>query len=56
VALAEVVGADPSVAMFTGPVTTAGRIELLTFTREQAISITAHRFGNPDREMADLRI
>ena len=32
-----------------GPVTSAGRVELLPFLREQAVSITAHRFGNPDR-------
>ena len=25
----------------------AGRVEVLPFLREQAISITAHRFGNP---------
>ena len=36
------------VAVFCGPVTEAGRIELLAFVREQAVSITAHRFGNPD--------
>ncbi|HWJ60800.1 MAG TPA: bifunctional proline dehydrogenase/L-glutamate gamma-semialdehyde dehydrogenase [Acidimicrobiales bacterium] len=36
------------VAVFTGPVTEAGRIELLPFVREQAVSITAHRFGTPD--------
>jgi RHH-type proline utilization regulon transcriptional repressor/proline dehydrogenase/delta 1-pyrroline-5-carboxylate dehydrogenase len=29
-------------------VTTAGRIELLPFLREQSVTITAHRFGNPD--------
>jgi len=39
---------DPDVAIFAGPVTTSGRIEMLPFLHEQAISITAHRFGNPD--------
>jgi RHH-type transcriptional regulator, proline utilization regulon repressor / proline dehydrogenase / delta 1-pyrroline-5-carboxylate dehydrogenase len=29
-------------------VTTAGRVELLPFLREQSVSITAHRFGTPD--------
>ena len=29
-------------------VTGAGRVELLPFLHEQAISITAHRFGTPD--------
>jgi RHH-type proline utilization regulon transcriptional repressor/proline dehydrogenase/delta 1-pyrroline-5-carboxylate dehydrogenase len=41
--------ASPDVAVWSGPVTEAGRIELLPFLHEQAISITAHRFGNPDR-------
>ncbi len=53
-ALAEAVGGNPDVAIYSGPVTTAGRIELLPFLHEQAVSITAHRFGNPDRSMADL--
>ncbi|MCB1299214.1 MAG: aldehyde dehydrogenase family protein, partial [Microthrixaceae bacterium] len=51
-ALAEVlaiaVEGDPDLAIFAGEVTTAGRIELLPFLHEQAISITAHRFGSPD--------
>ena len=46
--LATVLGGDPDVAIFAGPVTTSGRIEMLPFLHEQAISITAHRFGNPD--------
>jgi len=32
---------------YTQPVTESGRLELLPFLREQAISITAHRFGTP---------
>ena len=47
-ALAEVVAGDPDLAVYAGAVTTAGRLELLPFLREQAISITAHRYGNPD--------
>ena len=43
------VGGDPDVAIYAGAVTQSGRIELLPFLREQAISITNHRFGNPDR-------
>lgn len=46
-ALAGVVGARPEVAVWSGPVTEAGRVELLPFVHEQAISITAHRFGTP---------
>jgi RHH-type proline utilization regulon transcriptional repressor/proline dehydrogenase/delta 1-pyrroline-5-carboxylate dehydrogenase len=37
------------VALFDNPVVTAGRIEMLPFLREQAVSITAHRFGTPRR-------
>lgn len=47
-ALAEAVSGDPDLAVYAEEVTTAGRIELLPFLHEQAISITAHRFGNPD--------
>ena len=48
--LARAVAGDPDVAIYGGAVTQSGRIELLPFLREQAISITNHRFGNPDRE------
>ena len=54
-ALAAAVGGDPDVAIWSGPVTTAGRVELLPFLREQAVSITAHRFGNPDRGHVSAR-
>lgn len=56
VALAEAVGGDPDVAIYSGQVTTAGRVELLTFLHEQAVSITAHRFGNPDAAMSGLTV
>jgi RHH-type proline utilization regulon transcriptional repressor/proline dehydrogenase/delta 1-pyrroline-5-carboxylate dehydrogenase len=52
--LAVALGGSPDVAVWAGPVTSAGRIELLPFLREQAVSITAHRFGNPDRGMIGL--
>jgi len=55
-ALAVAVNGNPDVAIWSGPVTTSGRIELLPFLHEQAVSITAHRFGNPDREMQTLRV
>jgi RHH-type proline utilization regulon transcriptional repressor/proline dehydrogenase/delta 1-pyrroline-5-carboxylate dehydrogenase len=45
--LAEALGDEPDVAVYAGEVTRAGRIELLPFLREQAVSITNHRFGNP---------
>ncbi|MDN4639889.1 bifunctional proline dehydrogenase/L-glutamate gamma-semialdehyde dehydrogenase [Agreia sp. PsM10] len=45
--LASALGDEPDVAVYAGEVTRAGRIELLPFLREQAVSITNHRFGNP---------
>ncbi|MFJ6653379.1 proline dehydrogenase family protein [Microbacterium sp. NPDC091313] len=47
-ALAVAVDGDPDLAVYADQVTTAGRIELLPFLHEQAISITAHRYGTPD--------
>ncbi|WP_219813528.1 bifunctional proline dehydrogenase/L-glutamate gamma-semialdehyde dehydrogenase, partial [Rathayibacter rathayi] len=38
----------PDLAVYAGEATEAGRLELLPFVREQAVSITAHRFGTPD--------
>ncbi|RII43567.1 aldehyde dehydrogenase family protein [Galactobacter valiniphilus] len=35
----------PDVAVYAEPVTSAGRVEMLPFVREQAVSMTAHRFG-----------
>ncbi|MDI9891293.1 proline dehydrogenase family protein [Microbacterium sp. IEGM 1404] len=54
VALVEALGGDPSLTMYSGEVTTAGRIELLPFLREQAISIEAFRFGRPDPWSAEV--
>ncbi len=45
--LAAATGGRPDLAIWAGPVVEAGRVELLPFLREQAVSITAHRFGNP---------
>ncbi|MFT4235815.1 MAG: proline dehydrogenase family protein, partial [Microbacterium sp.] len=47
-ALAVATDGSPDIAVYQNDVTTAGRLELLPFLREQSISITAHRFGNPD--------
>lgn len=48
----------PDVAVYAGDVTSAGRIEMLPFVREQAISMTAHRFGTlsdlPKRVFVDI--
>ncbi len=37
--------ANPTLAVWSGEVTTAGRLEILPFMQEQSVSITAHRFG-----------
>ncbi|MCU1546410.1 MAG: aldehyde dehydrogenase family protein [Homoserinimonas sp.] len=53
-ALATVLGGSIDVAVYAGPVTTSGRLELLPFLQEQSISITAHRFGHPDPIAASI--
>ncbi len=35
------------IAVWAGEVTLSGRVELVPFVREQAVSFTNHRFGNP---------
>ena len=47
-ALHEALGDTPDVAVYAGPVVSAGEVELLPFLHEQAVSVTAHRFGTPD--------
>ncbi|MFI7580013.1 bifunctional proline dehydrogenase/L-glutamate gamma-semialdehyde dehydrogenase [Kocuria kalidii] len=47
-------GSRPDVAVYAHPVTGAGRVEMLPFLREQAVSITAHRFGTPNHLTDDL--
>ena len=46
-ALHEGLGGSPDVAVWSHAVTGAGRVEMLPFLHEQAVSITNHRFGNP---------
>jgi RHH-type proline utilization regulon transcriptional repressor/proline dehydrogenase/delta 1-pyrroline-5-carboxylate dehydrogenase len=46
-AFAEDSGGRPEIAVYAQPVVEAGRVELLTFVQEQAVAITAHRFGSP---------
>ncbi|HTN54780.1 MAG TPA: aldehyde dehydrogenase family protein, partial [Microbacterium sp.] len=53
-ATASAVDGSPSLAIYANPVVSAGRVELLTFLREQAVSITAHRFGTPHRHEVPL--
>ena len=42
------------VALFSSEVLASGRVELLTFLHEQAISATDHRYGNPLPHPMDL--
>jgi RHH-type proline utilization regulon transcriptional repressor/proline dehydrogenase/delta 1-pyrroline-5-carboxylate dehydrogenase len=49
-----IVEGDPDLAIYSGAVTSAGRVELLPFLREQSITITAHRFGNADAWSEDV--
>lgn len=48
--------ASADVAIYWGETVESGRIELLPYFKEQAISITAHRFGNPASQLANLDI
>ncbi|KUG60075.1 1-pyrroline-5-carboxylate dehydrogenase [Kocuria rosea subsp. polaris] len=47
-------GSRPDLAVYAHPVTGAGRVEMLPFLHEQAVSITAHRFGTPHRLTDEL--
>ncbi|MFZ2479727.1 MAG: hypothetical protein WAW78_03570, partial [Propioniciclava sp.] len=46
--VAEATQGRPDLAVYAGEVTESGRLEILPFLREQAVSITAHRFGTPN--------
>ena len=52
--LYDAVDGRPDIAIYAGDVTESGRVEMLPFLREQAISITAHRFGTPHRLAYDF--
>ncbi|MCP3424686.1 hypothetical protein NBM05_01210 [Rothia sp. AR01] len=43
----ERLAARPEVALLDDAVTASGRVELRYWLKEQAVSITLHRFGNP---------
>ncbi|MSS46678.1 aldehyde dehydrogenase family protein [Cutibacterium sp. WCA-380-WT-3A] len=47
---------DPDLALWCNEVTAAPQIELLPFLREQSVTVTAHRFGNPDTGALSLRL
>jgi RHH-type proline utilization regulon transcriptional repressor/proline dehydrogenase/delta 1-pyrroline-5-carboxylate dehydrogenase len=44
----------PEVAIYGHEVTESGRVEMLPFVVEQAVSLTAHRFGAIDPRLRDL--
>jgi RHH-type proline utilization regulon transcriptional repressor/proline dehydrogenase/delta 1-pyrroline-5-carboxylate dehydrogenase len=46
----------PEVAIYGDEVTESGRVEILPFVKEQAVSITAHRFGAPDPRFLALEV
>nr|WP_325210140.1 bifunctional proline dehydrogenase/L-glutamate gamma-semialdehyde dehydrogenase [Salinibacterium sp.] len=52
--VAEATGGRPDIAVYAEPVTESGRIELMPFVQEQAVSITAHRFGTPSSFSRDV--
>ena len=58
--LPEVIAESPlanvDVAIYDNPVTESGIIEGLPFFKEQAVSITTHRFGNPARHVEMIRL
>lgn len=47
--LANAVQGSVDVAIYSEPLTASGRVELLPFVFEQAVSATNHRFGNPTK-------
>ncbi|MDF2443643.1 MAG: RHH-type transcriptional regulator, proline utilization regulon repressor / proline dehydrogenase, partial [Subtercola sp.] len=53
-ALATAAGGRPDLAIYDNPVTSVGRLELLPFLHEQAVSITRHRFGAPSTLTDDV--
>jgi len=55
-AMAVALDGAPEVAIYADEVTTSGRVEMLPFVREQAVSLTAHRFGAIDPRFAELPI
>jgi RHH-type proline utilization regulon transcriptional repressor/proline dehydrogenase/delta 1-pyrroline-5-carboxylate dehydrogenase len=55
-ALAVAFDGAPEVAIYGDDVTESGRVEMLPFVKEQAVSITAHRFGAPDPSFLELRV
>ncbi|NLE97956.1 MAG: aldehyde dehydrogenase family protein, partial [Propionibacterium sp.] len=47
---------DVTVAVYEQPVTGSMRLEMLPFLKEQAVTLTAHRYGDPDPRFVELEI
>jgi RHH-type transcriptional regulator, proline utilization regulon repressor / proline dehydrogenase / delta 1-pyrroline-5-carboxylate dehydrogenase len=47
---------DPTIAIYGHEVTESGRVEMLPFVMEQAVSLTAHRFGALDPRLSELPV
>ena len=50
------VGGSIDVSVYSGPTLYPGRLALLPYVHEQAVSVTNHRFGHPTPLTDDLRI
>ena len=50
----EELASRPEVALLDDAVTSSGRVELRYWVKEQSVSMTLHRFGNPSRRFHDL--
>ncbi|WP_132994117.1 bifunctional proline dehydrogenase/L-glutamate gamma-semialdehyde dehydrogenase [Gordonia zhaorongruii] len=50
----EAIAARPDVALLDDAVTSSGRVELRYWLAEQAVSMTLHRFGNPNHAFHEL--
>jgi RHH-type proline utilization regulon transcriptional repressor/proline dehydrogenase/delta 1-pyrroline-5-carboxylate dehydrogenase len=48
-AVAHATNGGPDISVHCNQVTESGRVEMLPFLKEQAVSITAHRFGTPNQ-------
>ena len=50
----QAVASRPEVALLDDVVTASGRVELRYWVKEQAVSMTLHRFGNPSPRFHEL--
>ncbi len=48
--------ANCELTVYAGKVTESGVVELLPYFKEQAVSVTAHRFGNPNKLAKQIKL